>query len=316
MNIHEYRQLQAERSALQELITQVPESSVIDRMSLESRKRDVEAAIAAQPAPTREPASVRLTFRGKPVVESYGVFADFGTAVVDKFTNAVASIGASQSVPLGTRGPLPRSEEFRLLITGTALGSFGFELEEAPKQDMFFPEISFVEPAIEQTKAIMEASLESDDKLTEAISEVDPRALDSIREFLKTMADQEAICAIEFKGEVFRFADVGQVRRSEQRLSKDNIHEADEELFGRFQGVLPRRRTFEFMIEDTKDVISGKVGAEITDASEINHVLEEPVKIQVHTKQVGEGRPRYALTGYISEPHKAEGSSQGQGTQS
>jgi len=280
MNMHEYRQLQAERAALQELISQVPESSVIDRLSLESRKQDVEAAIAAQPAPTREPTCVRLTFRGKPVVESYGVFADFGAAAVDKFTNAVATIGASQDVPLGARGPLPRSEEYRLLITGTALGSFGFELEEAPKQDMMFPEISSIESAIERTKAIMEASLESDDRLTDAISEVDPRALDSIRDFLRTMADQEAICAVEFKGEVFRFADVGQVRRSEQRLSTDNIHEADKEIFGQFQGVLPKRRTFEFMVEDTKEVISGKVGVDITDASVINHILGEPLKIQ------------------------------------
>jgi hypothetical protein len=316
MNIREYHQLQAERTALDRLISQLPSSSVIDRLSLESRKQEVEEEIAAQPTPVREPTHVRLTFHGKPVVESYGVFAEFGAAVVDKFANVVAAIGASQNVSLGTRGPIPKGEDYRLLITGTAIGSFGFELEEAPKgpseQNMLFPEASLVESAIEQAKVIMEASLASDDELTDAISETDPRALETMRDFLKTMADQEAICALEFKGETFRFADVGQVRRSEERLRKENIHEEEEEIIGQFQGVLPKRRTFEFLVADTKEVISGKVGPGIENASEINHVLEKPLKIQVHTKRVGEGKPRYVLISYVApSPLLEEKSSQG-----
>ena len=308
MNIQEYHQLLAERKTLERLIDQLPTSSVIDRLSLESRKQEVEEAIAAQPTPMREPAHVRLTFQGKPVVESYGVFVEFGAAVVNRFADAVTAIGSSQNIALGARGPIPKSEDYRLLITGTAIGSFGFELEEASTdtKGMLFPEMSLVESAIEQVKMIMEASLSSDDKLTDAISETNPRALDAIRAFLKTMADQDAICAIEFKGETFRFADVGQVRKSEERLSKDNIHEADQDIMGHFQGVLPKRRTFEFLVADTKEVISGKVGPSIEDVSEINHILEKPLKIQVHTKRVGEGKPRYVLMSYIDQAASVE----------
>jgi hypothetical protein len=198
---------------------------------------------------------------------------------------------------------IPNREEYQLLITGTAVGSFGFELEESPKEGLLFPDLSPVDHAIEQTRKIMEASLATDDELTEAIAEADPRAVEALRSFLQTLADQGAVCALEFKGETFRFADVGQVRRSEGRLQQDNIHEEDKSLSGQFLGVLPHRRTFEFQIAVPQEIIVGKVGPDIQDAADINHVLEQDITIQVHTKRAGTGRPKYTLVSY--EPPEA-----------
>lgn len=298
MNIQERHQLLAEKTSLDRMLAGLPESSVIDRLSLEARKAEVEEALAAAPAPAREPARARLTFRGKPIVGSHGMFAEFGAKAINAFADAVAAIGASQTTALGTRGALPNREEYQLLITGTALGSFGFELEEAPKDKTLFTELSLVDHAIKQTLRIMEASLGTDDELTEAITDADPRAVEALRGFLQTLADQEAVCALEFKEEVFRFADVGQVRRSEGRLRQDNIHEEEKSLSGHFLGVLPHRRTFEFQMADTEDIIAGKVGPGIEDAGSINHVLERPLLIQVHTKRAGTGRPKYTLLSY------------------
>lgn len=308
MNIQERHQLLAEKTSLQRMLASLSESSVIDRMSLEARKAEVEEALAAEPAPSREPVRARLTFRGKPIIGSHGMFAEFGAKAINAFADAVAAIGASQTTALGTRGALPNREEYQLLITGTALGSFGFELEEAPKDETPFPEMSLVDRAIEQTLKIMEASLGTDDELTEAIAEADPRAVEALRGFLKTLSDQEAVCALEFKEEVFRFADVGQVRRSESRLRQDNIHEEDKSLSGRFLGVLPHRRTFEFQVMDSEEVITGKVGKDIEDAAGINHALEHPLTIQLHTKRAGTGRPKYTLLSYEPlEASQAEG---------
>ena len=298
MNIQEHRELLAEKATLENLLKQLPESSVIEHMSLEAREREVEELLASQQAPAREPVRVRLTFRGKPIVGSHGMFAEFGAKAVNAFADAVAAIGASQTTALGARGTIPNREHYQLLITGTALGSFGFELEEAPKDEMLFPEMSLVESAIAEAKAIMEASLGTDNQLTDAISETAPRAIEALRSFLKTMLDQEAVCGLEFQDDVFCFADVEQVRRSEGRLSQDNIHEEDTELTGRFQGVLPHRRTFEFQISDTEEFITGKVGPGIDYAGGINHILEKTLKITVHTKRAGEGRPRYVLLSY------------------
>jgi len=302
MNIHEYQHLQAERTELIRILEQIPEENVIDRMSFQSRLEAVNEMLASVPAGAREPVRAKLTFRGKPIVGSHGMFAEFGAAAVDTFACAVAAIGASQNGPLGSRGTLPNRDDFQLLITGTALGSFGFELEEAPKDNaMLFSELSLVDTAIEQTKAIMEATIGTDDDLAEAVSEANPRALEALRAFLKTMADQEAVCTLEFKDKVFRFADVGQVRRSEERLSQDNIHEDQQQIEGFFQGVLPKRRTFEFRIGSSQEVIAGKVGPDIPDASVINRILEQPTTIYVATTRVGSGRPRYILSRY-TEP--------------
>ena len=299
MNLQEYCQLQAEKGALERLLADLPTERLIERIGLEARKQEIDEALAAQPAPSREPIRARLTFRGKPIVGSYGIFAEFGAGIVGAFSDAVAAIGASHVGPLGARGILPGKDDFRMLITGTAPGSFGFQFEEAPADcPTLFPEHSPLEPAIHRTKEIMQASLGTDDELTEALSDADPRAIETIRKFLETMAKNEAVCALEFKGEVFRFTDVEQVRRSMGRLAQDNIHEEDASLSGVFEGVLPHRRTFEFRVAESGEIIAGKVGKTIEDASTINHVLDRQVTINVHSRRVGAGRPSYVLIGY------------------
>ena len=227
MNIREYHQLQAERTTLDDLLERLPPENMIERTGLEFRKKEVEEALASQPEPSRNPTRVCLTFRGKPIAGSHGIFADFGAEAVQAFTNTVATMGASQHAPLGSRGAIPNREEYRLLITGTASGSFGFELEEAGYD--LFPESSPVESAIVQTMTILEATVGADEVLANAVSEADPRALEALRGFLETMADQDAVCTVEFNDDVFRFVDVGQVRRSESRLSPE---------CGKSQGVL------------------------------------------------------------------------------
>lgn len=302
MNLQEYRQLQAELGVLRKLLAELPPGREIESLGFESRIQEIEDVLATQAAPIREPVHARLTFRGKPIVGSYGIFAEFGASVVQAFSDAVAALGASQSGPLGTRGVIPGRDDYRMLITGTVPGSFGFQFEEAPVDlQTLFPEDSPLESAIDQTKAIMKATLGTDDELTEALADIDPRAIDAIREFLGTMFRNEAVCALDFKDDIFRFADVEQIRRSMVRLEQDNIHETDEEFPGIFLGVLPHRRTFEFKPDDTEEVISGKVGNEIADPTAINHILEQRVLIRVHSRRVGEGRPRYVLLSFSNE---------------
>ncbi len=297
--IQEIRQLEAERAFIEKLLQQIPETSVIERMSLESQKAEIEDILASQQSPLRNPTPISLKFRGKPIVGSYGIFADFGGAIVKEFADAVAAIGTSQNATLGTRGALPNRQDYQLLMTGTIKGSFGFVLEESAENYMLSREPSHVELAVGKTLAILKASVGTDEELNDAISEADPRALDALRKFLKTLADQEAICAIESGEEAFYFSDVGQIRRSESRLSQENIHEEDKTIFGSFQGVLPNRRTFEFRVKDSNEIITGKVSAAIEDAKSINDHLNQPVAIEVHTKKVGNSRrPTYVLLAY------------------
>ena len=186
-----------------------------------------------------------------------------------------------------------------MLITGTAIGSFGFELEERVENDTLpTGDTSPVEEALEHAKAILKATQGTDEDLAEAISGTDLRALGGAREFVRTLANGEALCSLEFGKEPFRFLDVGAVQRSEKRLSLDTIHEEEETLAGAFDGVLPHRRTFEFRLNDTGEIVSGKVGGAIANAAEINGFLCRSARITVRSTRVGNGRPRYRLLSY------------------
>lgn len=298
---HELVQLLAERTALRRMIESTPIEDVLDRGSLTSRLEEVEHQISETKVSEREPARIRITFNGQPVVGSYGIFADFGTKLVGAFNEAVTAVAASLSGGLAAKGPIPNREQNQLLITNTALGSFGFDLEEYRNEQSSIDEKSTLDLAIERTQSLLQGSIETDDELlADTASELDQRALDKVRAFISALAENEAVCALQYRNQVFRFSDVGQVRRSLARIGSDNLREDEQLLIGEFQGVLPRRRTFEFKIAGTDEFIVGKVSPNIEDADLINKHLHQQVEIHTMVTRVGDGRPRYLL---LALPH-------------
>lgn len=296
MNNEDRQHLLAERTFLQRLLAKTPATARLTRMSDEARLRKVEAQLAALPADERTPARARLTFDGVPVIRSHGIFADFGVKAVSSFTEAVASVAASLSAPLAAMGPIPNRDQNQLLITSTAVGSFGFELEEYRVEQLALEEASPVATALERTQALLQSTLGNDDDLADIASETDPRALDKVRTFLKVLADNSAVCALQYGGSGVRFTDVGQVSRSLARLAADNLHESEEQLRGEFVGVLPNSRSFEFRLASDGQIIRGKVSPRVQNVDAINDHLHSAVQIDVTRTQVGNGRPRYLLT--------------------
>ena len=296
MNNEDRQHLLAERTFLQRLLAKTPATARLTRMSDEARLRKVEAQLAALPADERTPARARLTFDGVPVIRSHGIFADFGMKAVSSFTEAVASVAASLSAPLAAMGPIPNRDQNQLLITSTAVGSFGFELEEYRAEQLALEEASPVATALERTQALLQSTLGNDDDLADIASETDPRALDKVRAFLKVLADNSAVCALQYGGSGVRFTDVGQVSRSLARLAADNLHESEEQLRGEFVGVLPNSRSFEFRLASDGQIIRGKVSPRVQNVDTINDHLHSAVQIYVTRTQVGNGRPRYLLT--------------------
>ncbi len=288
--------LLGERSALQRIIADIPEEEVLDRGSLTARLEEVEYQIAQTQIDEREPARARLTFKGRPVIDSHGIFADFGMKAVNSFTEAVAAVAASLTAPLAAMGPIPNREQNQLLITSTALGSFGFELEEYRQGQLTLDDQSIVELALERTQNLLQGSTDPDDELlADSAAELDQRALDKVRAFINTLAEIDATCTLQFRNRAFRFTDSGQVRRSLQRISQDNLHEEEQVLKGEFQGVLPKRQTFEFKLQESDEVIAGKIGPAIATADEFNAHLYRTVSIRLMVTRVGNGRPRYLL---------------------
>ena len=303
MNYDEYIYISSEIQELESLLVAIPKDNIINRMGLESRLKLAKEAISGFNL-TQLPRKARLTFRGRPVFGSYGVAADFASKASNYFTDAFSAVIAGISENLRYMGPIPDKERNQLLVTGTAVGSFGFEYE-LPKTEFmgadshadFFPEPNRPEEAMRKLEKLFQVAAEgSDDDIAELVDEIHPRAVKKAAEFLQYLSDQEAWCGLEFNQSIFRFAGIEQVRSSVARLKSNNIKEAEETFTGEFQGVLPKGRTFEFKLLNQDGILRGKVGPEIEDADILNrNYLHRLVTAKFHFIQVGQGRPRYTM---------------------
>lgn len=295
MNRTDRAHLYSEVGFLTRQLAELPATAWATRMSAESRLREVEAALAAHPVDEREPARVQLTFKGRPVVGTHGIAADFGAVSVQRFADAIAAMASSLSAPLKASGPIPDRDLHQMIITGTALGSFGFELEEYRAGQLSLDETSPVAVALDRTQHLLQGTLGTDEELAESAFEIDERALDKVRAFLKTLADADAVCAMVFGDTAVRFSDVSQVKQSLARLGRDNLRETEETLPGSLVGVLPKSRAFEFVREGSTEILRGKVGPAVEDIDALNGMLHQPMNLRVMVTRVGQGRPRYLL---------------------
>lgn len=302
MNVHDYRFLLSEQAALEKLIGETSPENVIGRMSLENRLQDVVTQLEGYEGYAPGIVDARLTFSGEPVSGSRGIWADFAGAAISAFQTAVTAVGAGARSALPHRGRIPNSDDYQLMITGTAPGSFGFQVEDSSQDMRFSGQPSAVESAIEQIQSILAASVGTDEQLADAIEDTDRRAISALSNFLKTVADGSAVCTLTFKGNEFRFHDTDQVRQSQKRLSRDIVDD-DVILIGHFKGFLPGALRAEFLIESTEakflkqkigTVIGGKVASAV--AAQISENLGRHAKVQVRTSGIGLVQPRFTFT--------------------
>ncbi|RRD43106.1 hypothetical protein EII18_04085 [Comamonadaceae bacterium OH3737_COT-264] len=289
--------LESEVHELQALLAGVPAENVIERMSLESRLEKVRAELAALPLEINAPRIARLTFRGRPVFGSHGIAADFAGKATEAFADAFAAVAASLNENLRYMGPIPDRDKNQLLITGTAIGSFGFELELPSADPALFPELETPQSAMTKILALFRLAAEgSDDEVAEVVEEVHPRAVRKLHDFLEFLVEQEAWCGLEFADQFFLYSGHEQIKKSHERLKSDNIQERTEAYRGEFQGVLPAGRKFEFFLIDQDGLIRGKVDQAIEDPDILNREwLHKPVTAQFKVMQVGQARPRFTL---------------------
>ena len=299
--------LQSEIKELESILSEIPAENILERLSFESRLSSAKYLLDQSPA-LAVAEKAHVTFRGRPVIGNHGISADFGSKAAGAFADAFAAVMAELNESLRYMGPIPDKAKNQLVITGTAVGSFGFEFElPASATDLISGQDKGSE-ALEKIQALLRASAEgSDDEVAELVEVIHPRAVKKISEFLSYLSQQQAWCGIEFKNKFFRFADIEQLQLSADRLQESNIRESQEGYTGEFQGVLPNSRTFEFKLTDQSGIIKGKVDPAIDDPDILNRDwLHKPVTIQLNVFQVGQGRPRFALRNLADIQHFGE----------
>lgn len=116
------------------------------------------------------------------------------------------------------------------------------------------------------------------------------------------MVTEEAVCSLIFREKTVGFIDVGQVKNCIERLSKENLkHEENIFIIGGFQGILPKKRTFEFKIKVENEIISGKIAPNLKSPEKLNNILYKEITVKVTKTVVGQGKPRYLLIEFPEE---------------
>jgi len=304
MRTLQYLNVLAEYHAVEKMIADMPESAAITRISMKHRLQSLHEEM--EEMVNTKPLGIRgtLNFRGKPVIESYGITAAFSTKAINAFEKIVAARAVSFTSPLSQKGRLPNRDQYSLLITGTSRGSFGFELEN-PVPDGTMPEVhntaSHLEEAINDTMDFFAAVRgETDEKLADLLVDMEERVVNEITDFLSLLAESGATCGLEFGSRSFHFRDVAEVSYGVRRLRKDNIHEREETIQGVFRGALPHKRLFEFKATTDDAILDGKISPSVGEPERINSLLNQPVAINVHVTQVGSSKPKYRLLSFSS----------------
>lgn len=301
MRIEEFQSMSSEIVTLEELLEEIPEEDVIDRRSVLARLEQAKACLPTlQEVEARERAKAVLTFRGKPVVGTHGIRADFGSKATGMFVDAVAAIAASFDAPLKATGPIRDRNENQLLITGTAIGSFGFELEAGAPTRLAFEDRTNVELALSRTIALLTACAHHDDEaLADNIDDLDKRALAKVRDFVTTLAESDATCALSFEKSRFSFQNSDVVKFTADRLS-NNITTSEQTLEGKITGLISSRRAFEFTTV-ARDLIVGKIALEIAEPASLKPLIDQQISAQFSVTQVRGSKPRFVLKHVIEQ---------------
>lgn len=293
MREQEFNQLLAERNTLQGFLKK-PDSHILEQMSWQSRLEEVEQLIKKVDQ-KRLHKTVVITFRGKPVYKSLGISADFSGKAIESLNDMVTSVVASLNGKLNYKGVIPDREQHQLMVTGTAVGSFGFEFE-LPHSDDLFAHRNTAETALADIQKLFELALNgTDEDISSIVSDIHPRAVNKVSDFLGLLQRYESTFAMEYDNRLTRIDTADQLNSIINRLDNENIKEYTTSFQGEFQGFLPTSRTFEFK-DVNGDIIKGKVGLDIEEPGIINRdYLYKQVSINLNAIQFGQAKPKFTL---------------------
>lgn len=293
MSRDERAMVESEITMLEEMLAKIGKGRVIERVGLEARVQALRAELSAL---GEERPRVLLTFRGEPVIGARAILAEFGGKAAALFSEAVATVSASLSTQLGSAGPLPRGADRQLRIVGTAIGSFGFELELPPPEGLpgLIPEMP---DAVESTLALIRGAQAGDeDALSELIAEIHPRAAAKVHAFVKHVVDRNAGFAVSFGEQRAAVRDPQEGRAVLEALREDQIRQAELIIDAALTGVLPGARRFEARRASDNELLSGRIDRSAGDPEELlRSWLGKPARLAVRETRVRSGRPSYLL---------------------
>ena len=166
-------------------------------------------------------AAITLFFDGEPVVGSHSISASFSSKMLDYFQELLSEdMAVEQYGDIGERGMLPETQS-NLMITGVALGSFGFTLEEKESQLIKTPTAVAIERVTDKIKSVASQS-ESD--FGEVLEDLHARELVTLRKFFKTLGTEHATMRLQDNTREIKL-DEASIQRARDRVDRADIKE-------------------------------------------------------------------------------------------
>lgn len=286
--------IRSEIGMLEEMLARIPTGRVIQRVGLEGRIARLREELARLPP---EGKRLDLTFRGEPVDGARSIVAEFAGRALAAFSDAVATIAASFEADLSATGRLPGGGDRSLRIIGPALGSFGFEMEippapaREPQMSILPDSATPMELAVELAMTLIDAAQAADEeKLSDVIAEVHPRAAGKVREFVRIVVDRRATFNVRMGARKAGFTEIDAGRRMLDSLRVEDVKDESHMIRGHLW-VLPHGRQFELKAGDR--LLKGRLGGGITDPSALPAGAQ--VVAEVRETRVRSAKPRFTL---------------------
>lgn len=281
--------LKAELASINHLLSQKNiANDPISSRQFDSRKKrlcDKIKEIGEQP---RNFAEVGLFFGGKPVFGSKGVDVEFATSLVEKYQNILSKrYSFLESGTLASRGPVPNSDNAKMMITDVARGSFGFVLEESPYNNEALVD-SVLKYVVEDVGDILDKISSSEEQLfDEVIEKIDERTLGDVRQFFNELSSYEATLKIIDSKNEYLFSreriQKAKERTDYVRISEDRTIQISGRLY-----IFPKDKRFELQPDDSTDVIKGIITKSFLDKNieKIDYLLGKKLMVSLLVRDI------------------------------
>lgn len=250
MHRHRHDRLQEDLTSVEAAIAALPALDPLGRLSLETYRDELIAAVDDERVRPAHAARVEMSFGGGPAARGDGVDAAFLADTVGGVVTLINRV-------CGTRGGA------RLVVTGFSLQPAGAVLEELDEAgDLLFPS-----PLRRAVTAVIDhlnhLAHGSDDDFTDLVESTDPRVLTAARDVVGRICGRQGTLGVA-QGEQQVRLDDSALDRAWRRLEATHIDEAPLRLTGRLLGIIPLGRRFEFQPDDGRPAIAGRVDERVS----------------------------------------------------
>ncbi|EOT1164797.1 hypothetical protein ACNKCE_000199 [Cronobacter turicensis] len=258
--------LKAELSSLDILINERAELDPIGAKQFIKRKRKLLEQIDSIAEHNTTLASVGLFFGGNPVFGSKGIDSHFASSILDRFQSIVNKRYAFlENGSLSARGPIKNVNNAKLMITDVARGSFGFVLEESPKESLLEVDTELKHVVADVTSILNKVSSTESEIFDEVFEDLDERTLNDIRGFYDELFNAKA--TLKVVDDQFEYV-LSQERISTAKSRMETVSISEErtvEIVGRLY-IVPFQKRFELRTSDGSEPIRGKISKQFFEA--------------------------------------------------